>query len=81
MITISTTARQSGFGTYPHKTVSHLTVDEKSTARVGWLVAYDCGRLSGGNHGTTWRVVRFMSNRFVPRTPSLEQLEQIVAAL
>ena len=68
MIQISTSARQNGFGTHPHKTVTHLTPAEREFARSGGVVVFR-SRLSGGNHGTAWRMAVPNRKRFMPRVP------------
>ncbi len=70
-ILISTTAVQRGFGTDRYKRVVFLTKQERLHVRSGGTVAYWCGRLSGGNHGTCWRVaVDHGRYGFAPMVPS-----------
>ena len=77
---ISHSAYQSGFGTSFLKEVHGLSREEKSSILSGEVVAYNSGRLSGGNHGTTWRIaIKGRSGRFYPRVPTDEQLQAIEA--
>jgi hypothetical protein len=64
---ISTTARQTGFGSDRFKTVTHLTKTEREGIKNGTLnVYYDSGRKSGGSHGSTWRTVKYNRGYFNP---------------
>ena len=77
---VSSTARQTGFGSDQHKRVTGLTAYERETIRKGGRVAYDCGRLSGGTHGTRWRVAIEGTKRdFYPRVPSALELDELPA--
>ena len=75
-ILISTTATQTGFGCDGHKTVVGLSDEERAHIRAGGTVLYDCGRLSRGLHGTTWRsAVAGQNRKFYPRVPTAADLE------
>lgn len=77
---ISVTAYQSGFGTSFKKEVHGLSKEEKSSILSGEVVAYNSHRLSGGNHGTTWRIaIKGRNGRFYPRVPTDEQILAIEA--
>ena len=76
---ISKTATQTGFGTDRNKRVIGLTTEERAHVRSSGVVAYDSGRLSGGRHGTPWRIAIEGTNRdFYPRVPTALQLAEIV---
>lgn len=77
-IIISTTAKQTGFGTAQHKRVTGLTKTEREAVRSGSaLVVYRCGCLSGGSYGTAWRMaVKGTRRDFYPRVPS----DEVIAA-
>jgi hypothetical protein len=74
---ISTTAKQRGFGTSIHKSVVFLTPEEREAGKKGVPVLYNSGRLSGGNHGTPWRVAIWLPRirKFVPRVPNAEMMK------
>lgn len=76
-IIISETAKQSGFGTDRYKSVTFLTKAERKHARNGGIVAFDSGRLSGGTHGTPWRVVVAKGRYLNPHVPSADVLAVI----
>ena len=79
-IMISQTAEQRGFGSdTSYKRVVHLTPEERAYIRDGGLVAYDCGRFSGGGNGTgtRWRIALHNQYGYYPRVPSAEQLALI----
>ena len=77
---ISVTAYQSGFGSSTKKVVRGLTKEEKSSILSGEVVAYNSRRLSGGNHGTPWRIaIKGRSGRFYPRVPDADQILAIEA--
>jgi hypothetical protein len=74
-VIISKTARQTGFGTDMFKRVVHLTKTERAAVRKGKLVVFDLGRKSGGSHGTSWRVCKYVAGYGIaPRVPTAEQL-------
>ena len=75
---ISHDAQQAGRGTDRFKSVTNLTKPERDHLKDGGDVFFISEYLSGGNHGTHWRKVRF--NRacgryfYDPRVPSDEEL-------
>jgi hypothetical protein len=78
VLLISHDAQQVGRGTDRFKAVTGLTRSEREHLRSGGDVFFRSQYLSGGNHGTHWRKVRF--NRacgryfYDPRVPSDEEL-------
>jgi hypothetical protein len=78
VLLISHDAQQAGRGTDRFKSVTGLTQSERAHLRSGGDVFFKSQYLSGGNHGTHWRKVRF--NRacgryfYDPRVPSDEEL-------
>ena len=74
MVIRSKTGVQHGYGTAKYKWVSGLTKTEREAVRAGKRVLICGSRPAGGghgkgSHGTTCRVVRFISGRYVPRVP------------
>ncbi len=76
VIIISDTAVQKGFGSDRYKRVIGVTKEEKKAIVDGQIVAFKSA-LSGGTHGTPWRVVRLINGRLYPRVPSPELLKMI----
>ena len=74
---ISKTAWQSGYGSARWKSVTHLTKEERQMAKSGVRVFYESKRLSGGTHGTYWRVVKPYRDRFYPRVPTVEEITRL----
>lgn len=81
--TISTTAKQTGYGSEAHhKRVSGLTEEEKNRIRAGDTVFFRAERLSQrGPAGTLWRYVKLYGHKgFYPRVPAKDTIEQLRAA-
>jgi len=76
---ISTTAKQTGFGTDQFKRVTHLSADERAAINAGEIVVYNCGKLSGGTHGTPWRQARKLGRYYVPRVPAAAVVAELEA--
>jgi len=75
---ISKTAEQTGYGSDRHKRVRGLTEVERKHVRKGGVVAFEAARLSGGSHGSYWRIVIEGRNRdFYPRVPDDATLKKI----
>jgi hypothetical protein len=68
-IMISKTAVQRGFGTDRYKSVGYLSREEKAYLKAGGTVAFKSSALSGGTHGTRWRIVKYWNGRYYPRVP------------
>jgi hypothetical protein len=75
---ISKTAHQSGKGTDRFKAVIGLTKPERDHLKEGGDVFFKSQYLSGGNHGTCWRKVRYTRTHgrhyYDPRVPSGDEL-------
>lgn len=76
---VSETAWQDGFDSHPYKKVKGLTKEEKQLIKNNILVYFRSSRLSGGNHGTYWRVAKWWASgkMFYPRVPSLEEITEL----
>ena len=72
---ISETAAQRGYGSAQYKTVVGLTKDEKAMVESGTRVFFESEKLSGGDHGTYWRVVCYNRGYFNPRVPEKQEIE------
>lgn len=74
-IIISKTGVAHGWGTEPYKWVGALTRDERAAVRTGAALVLVTGcPPSGGNHGTTTRMVVYRHGRYTHRMVS-NQLE------
>lgn len=74
---ISATARQSGYGSARFKTVTHLTKKEREMVKNGERVFFESEKLSGGSHGTYWRVVEYKRGYFNPRVPTAAEIREL----
>jgi hypothetical protein len=74
---ISKTAIQNGCGTDRYKSVTHLTKEEREAARTETPVYFKSAYLSGGSHGTHWRVVLYRFGRYYPRVPAAETIAML----
>jgi len=73
-IKISKTAYSKGFGHAPYKTVHGMSPDEREHCRNGGVVLFNSRRLSGGNHGTPWRIVYARGVKFYHCVPDSDIL-------
>jgi hypothetical protein len=75
---ISHDAQQAGRGTDRFKSVTSLTKPERDHLKDGGDVFFKSQYLSGGNHGTYWRKVRYTRtygrHYYDPRVPSGDEL-------
>ena len=76
-IRISESIVQHGYGRDRWKRLAGLTKADKEFILAGGVLAFQAGRLSGGNHGTCWRVVREKNGYFNPYVPDEETLHCI----
>jgi hypothetical protein len=80
---VSTTARQTGYGSDPRKLVAGLTRDEKLAAASGERVVFVADRPSSrGKDGTRWRVVYSPATRlrsYYPRVPTPAEVAYLIA--
>ncbi len=74
-IYVSTTARQSGYGTDRYKRVTFLTPDERARVKSGERIFFLAERISAkGPKGTYWRVAEVCGASIGPRVPSLDEI-------
>jgi hypothetical protein len=77
---ISTTAKQSGYGSERYKTVTFLTPDERANVRANKRVFFMAERISAnGPKGTFWRVAKNCGKAIGPRVPTPEEVAQLRA--
>lgn len=74
-VRISDTAKSHGWGRNgTYRWVSHLTKEEKAIIQSGGLVVIHTNCLSGGNHGTLWRIVTHSRYGYARRVPTKEEI-------
>lgn len=76
---ISSTARQSGYGSGMHR-VASLTAEERHAVVCGKRVFYRAERVSGkGPNGTFWRVAKVSGREICPRVPTSDEVASLRA--
>jgi len=71
----SASAQMRSAGSQKHaRIVTFLTPEERAAVKAGELVVFDSGRMSGGNHGTTLRMVIYTAGRYYARVPQIQRI-------